>query len=230
MSNTRNGLTDSDKIFVTVALWISAVTLFATALSLPMLPDTITMFYPPADTDGDFFSKYNNLLLIIMSVIPATIVIVTSELKSRHRLQNNFMSMVLFSIMLAVTLAGVVIYGIRQQFDASSTVRSVNWHGVGCILVLFVFAILSAVTPTIVHSRNYNSPDAQWRVRLASNADKYWSAGVYTFLICAIVCAFVPGPFCYIPFGLCVAAYLCFLLLYKKQKKMPQADFDHDAE
>ena len=106
MNQRKNGLNDSDKIFVTIALWIACIALFATSLTLPMLPDKVTIFYQPlassvTDNGGEFYSKYNNLLLILTSLIPASIVLVTAFLKRRNRLQNNFMSIVLFSIMLS---------------------------------------------------------------------------------------------------------------------------------
>ena len=80
MIQKKNGLNDSDKILVTVALWISAITLFATALSLPMLPDKVTIFYRPSEmvTAGEYYSKYNNLFIILISVIPAIIIFISA--------------------------------------------------------------------------------------------------------------------------------------------------------
>ncbi len=92
---------------------MSALALFATALSLPMLPDLVSIFYLPKEgAAGDTFSKYNNLLLILASVIPALIIIISSTLKQRNKLQNNFLSIMLFSIMLSLCMGSVMIYGI----------------------------------------------------------------------------------------------------------------------
>lgn len=49
MTLKKNGLNDSDKILVTVALWLSMATLFMTALTLPMLPPNVMIFYRTAD-------------------------------------------------------------------------------------------------------------------------------------------------------------------------------------
>ena len=154
MTGKKNGLNDFDKIFVTVALWISAVTVFVTALTLPMLPDELHIFYRPADNlQVDSYSKYNNLFLIFASLMPAAIVIIASILKKRNRLNNNFFSIVLFSIALSACISSIVIYGIYMQFDASFSVNDAEVNCMVCMFATFVLSMLSALLPLILHSK-----------------------------------------------------------------------------
>lgn len=214
----KNGLNDSDKIFVTVALWISMITLFATALSLPMLPDMITIFYKPLEGGEDYFSKYNNLLLVIMSIIPASIVLLTASLKKRNRLQNNFMSIVLFSIMLSVCISSIMIYGLLKQFDASSSVRYVNIHAVIVLFALFVLSMLCALVPTLLHAPGMGkAPHPVLSTRFVANAGTLWNYGAYGYLACAIAASFIPHAYCYIALGVGVIAHCVLLIVYGKK-------------
>lgn len=212
----KNGLNDSDKVFVTVALWISSIVIFATAFTLPMLPDKVTIFYRPAETNlPDYYSKYNNLLLILMSLIPAAIILVTAFFKRRNKLQNNFISIMLFSIMLSLLISCVIIYGITEQFDSSSSVKSMNFHALAATVILFVFSVLSALAPMILHSAAYadgmaNGTGFKWCVWRA--VVKYWNAGAYGFLLTAVLCVFTPDAFCYIPMIASILAYGVFAL------------------
>ena len=149
----KNGLLDSDKVIVTVALWIACIVVFATALTLPMLPERVTIFYRPTEMDlPDYYSKYNNILLILMSIIPVAIILATAFFKQRNRLQSNFISLVMFSIMLSLLISSVIIFGITEQFDASSSVQKINFNALAAIVILFVFSVTSAVVPAILHS------------------------------------------------------------------------------
>ena len=220
MIQKKNELNDSDKILVTVALWISAITLFATALSLPMLPDKVTIFYRPSEmvAAGEYYSKYNNLFIILISVIPATIIFISASLKKRHRLQNNFLSIILFSVMLSLSICSVILYGILQQFDASSTVKTVNIHGIASICVAFVLSVFSAVLPTFMHeSQDAGACERKFKSGLKSAAVKYWNVGAYGFLICAIACTFTPEIYCYIPLAAFVAAHTVFMFVAAKK-------------
>ncbi|MDE6401564.1 MAG: hypothetical protein K2L54_03025 [Clostridiales bacterium] len=221
MIQKKNGLNDSDKILVTVALWISAITLFATALSLPMLPDKVTIFYHPTETTaaaGAYYSKYNNLFIILISVIPATIVLISASLKKRNRLQNNFLSIVLFSIMLSMSMSAVILYGILQQFDASTAIQFVNVHGIATIMAAFVFSMFAAVLPSFLHGAYNAERDAfSYKSGLALGAVKFWNIGAYGFLLCAIVCTFTPDVYCYIPLAVFLAAYVVFMLVCGKK-------------
>lgn len=220
MIQKKNGLNDSDKILVTVALWISAITLFATALSLPMLPDKVTIFYRPSEmaTAGEYYSKYNNLFIILILVIPASIILISASLKKRHRLQNNFLSIILFSVMLSLSMCAVILYGILQQFDASKSVQFVNVHGLVSIGVAFVLSVFSAVLPTFSHEEQDAGEGARsFKSGLKSTAEKYWNVGAYGFLICAIACTFTPNIYCYIPLAAFIAAHTVFMFVAAKK-------------
>lgn len=212
----KNSLNDSDKVLVTVALWISTIVIFAAALTLPMLPAKVTIFYRPTeDYSAEYYSKYNNLLMILLSLIPATIILVTTLLKRRNRLQNNFISIMLFCIMLSLLMSSVIIYGITEQFDASSSIKSFNFHALTAVIILFVFSMLVALTPMILHSSRMsekyaNGSGYKWSVLRAM--EKYWAVGASGFLLCAVVCVFVPDYFSYIPMVACIAAYIVFVL------------------
>lgn len=215
MVHKKNGLNDSDKILITVALWIAALSLFATALTLPMLPDKVAIFYRPAEgAHSDYYSKYNNLLLILTSVIPAAIIIVTAMLKRRNRLQNNFVSIMLFSIMLSLCMAGVIIYGINEQFGAISAVRTIYVHNLVTLGISFVLSLVLALMPMPLHAPQFTdslATDVGTKWRLMRVCEKFWSVGAYGFLLCACVCVFVPDYFSYIPLAVLFVAYVVFV-------------------
>lgn len=213
----KNGLNDSDKVFVAVALWIASIVIFATALTLPMLPNKVTTFYRPAVELHlpDYYSKYNNLLLILMSLIPVSIILITAFFKRRNRLQNNFISLMLFCIMLSLLISSVIIFGITEQFDSSSSVKSINFHALASTVLLFVLSVFISFMPMIVNGKRYadklaNDTGYKWCVLRA--VAKYWNVGAYGFLLAAVACVFTPEAFCYIPLVVCVAAYIIFVL------------------
>ena len=212
----KNGLNDSDKVFVAVALWIASIVIFATALTLPMLPDKVTTFYHPSELNlPDYYSKYNNLLLILMSLIPATIILVTAFFKRRNRLQNNFISLMLFCIMLSLLISSVIIFGITEQFDSSSSVKSINFHALASTVLLFVLSVFISFMPMILNGKRYadklaNNTGYKWSVLRA--VAKYWNVGAYGFLLTSVACVFTPEAFCYIPLVASVAAYFIFVL------------------
>ncbi len=221
--NKKNGLNDSDKILVTIALWLCAATLFVTALTLPMLPSQVTIFYRPLDMkDVESYSKYNNLLLILITLIPVVIIFIIAGLKQRNRLQNNFISLMLFGIMLAISMSSVIIYGISQQFDSSSSIQNVNIHGIITISVSFVLSMASSAAPFFVNRRRHKKHGAT-PSRLGLYLDKCWYVGAYGFLLTAIVCAFVPDYFAYIPLATGVAACVVCALAYKPKHATDQA-------
>lgn len=212
----KNGLNDSDKVFVSVALWIASIVIFATALTLPMLPNKVTTFYRPAELHlPDYYSKYNNLLLILMSLIPASIILITAFFKRRNKLQNNFISLMLFCIMLSLLISSVIIFGITEQFDSSSSVKSINFHALASTVLLFLLSVHCAFTPMIFHSKRFadklaNDTGYKWSV--LRSAVKYWNVGAYGFLLTSVVCVFTPEAFCYIPLVVSVMAYAVFIL------------------
>ncbi|MCH5155906.1 MAG: hypothetical protein J1F69_04795 [Clostridiales bacterium] len=217
----KNGLIDSDKVLVTVALWIANIVIFATALTLPMLPNDVTIFYRPAEANlVDSYSKYNNLLLILMSLIPASIVLITAFFKRRNKLQNNFISIMLFSIMLSFLISSVIIYGITEQFDSSSSVKSLNFHALATTGLLFLLSMLAALAPMILHTNRLAEKlenDKGYKYGVCSALIKFWNVGAYGFLFAAIVCVFTPEAYCYIPLAACVTAYIVFMLIIGKK-------------
>ena len=218
----KNGLIDSDKVLVTVALWIASIVIFATALTLPMLPDQVTIFYRPTEIDTpDYYSKYNNILLILMALIPMTIILIATFFKRRNRLQNNFISIMMFSIMLSLLISSVIVFGINEQFDASSSVKAINFNALGATIVLFVLSVMSAIVPAILHAPSIidkcvNGIGYKWSVLRTMST--YWSVGAYGFLLGAIVCVFIEGAFCYIPMIVCIIAYVVFMLAMGNKK------------
>ena len=212
----KNGLNDSDKVFVAVALWIASIVIFATALTLPMLPNQVTTFYRPAELNlPDYYSKYNNLLLILMSLIPASIILITAFFKRRNRLQNNFISLMLFCIMLSLLISSVIIFGITEQFDSSSSVKSINFHALAATVLLFALSVLCAFVPMIFHGKRFADKlgnDSGYKWSVARTMVKYWNVGSYGFLLTSVACVFTPEAFCYIPMFACVAAYIVFVL------------------
>lgn len=216
MTLKKNGLNDSDKIVVTVALWISAVTLFMTALTLPMLPHQVMLFNLNADGNmPETLSKYNNLFLILVTLIPMIIMLIAATLKRHNLLQNNFMSVMLFSIMLSLSISSVIMYGIFQQFGSNASVDRLNVHGVVSIVIACVLSVLSSIFPTINHRPRAIERSATRKgtsARLIENADKFWSVGAYGFLLLAIGGSFVPGAYAYIPVAVGIVAYVIFLL------------------
>lgn len=212
----KNGLLDSDKVLVTVALWIACIVIFATALTLPMLPERVTIFYRPTDTNlPDYYSKYNNILLILMALIPVTIILVVTFFKQRNKLQNNYISIMMFSIMLSLLISSVIIFGITEQFDSSSTVKKINFNALAATVVLFILSVMSSIMPTILHTpslidESENGSGYKWSVLRAIS--KYWNVGAYGFLLGAIVCVFIEGAFCFIPMVACIIAYIVFVL------------------
>lgn len=223
--NKKNGLTDAEKIIVTVAIWIASVSVFATALSLDMLPDDVTIFFRPADAaHAVYYSKLYNLLLLCVAAVPDGIILAAASLKRHGRLQNNFLSIILFSIMLSLCVDGIIIYGIIWQFAASEHAERININALICILSAFLISITSGTLPAIIHEPT-SKPSEPRREKsatannIAAVAVSDWFVGVYWFLLCAVVCSFVPSYFCYIPLGVMTAAFAVYFAV--RVKKCP---------
>lgn len=230
MLHKKSGLTDSDKIFVTVAMWISAIVLFATELTLPMLPNKVAIFYYPVEGENlpELSSKFNNLLLMIMWLIPAAIIGVSTYFRLRHRLKNNFISIVLFSIILSCSFSVVVIYGITRQFAASSTVQKINVHALVCICLAFAISMTLSALPKLYHAERYNDKTARsdFARRLKINTEKFWYIGSGGLLVAAVLCAMIPSFYCYFVFGGVAIAYMLFIMLFKKAKQPSAVETD----
>lgn len=211
----KYGLNDAEKIIVTVALWIASVSVFATALTLYMLPQDVSIFYRQADGyNAEHYSKYYNLLLLCVAVVPLVIITIITALKRRGRLQNNFLSMVLFSMMLSLCIASVIIYGIIWQFAASKRVRGWNINAFICMLASFLPSLLFSVLPSVRHMPNRDDaqrPHGSVADKLYAVAVEDWYLFVHWFLLTAIACAFLPSYYSYIPFGVSVAAFAVYL-------------------
>lgn len=220
MKNKGSLLTDSDKIFITIALWISMVALFATALTLPMLPDQVTIFYKTTDMDVEYYSKYNNLMLVFVSIIPAVIMIAAALLRHFGKMQHNFQSITLFSIVLSACMSGICIYGIMKQFDASSSIRNANTLSLIALCLSAFLSIGSAVVPTVIHSPAYAAGATKRKAYtsfLGDSLARYWFVGSSGFLLTGIVGSFIVGAMAFIPVAVCFAACVTFVLVISRQ-------------
>ena len=213
---TKNGLNDQDQIFVTVALWIALGALFATALSLPQLPDMVAIFYKTSDMDISYYSKYNDLFIALTSLIPLTILIVMSELKKHGRARHNFPSVLLFCIMLSICFGGVSIYGIFKQFEAVGSKGNTDVNTVIALIAAFALSLVSSLIPTVVHSPAFIASGSRRSVAvtyIAKTLDESWSVGMYLFLLTGVGGSFIPGYFTYIPIAVAVVGYVVFIAI-----------------
>lgn len=220
MQRKIDGLEDSDKIFITVALWISAIALFAAAITLPMLPERVYIFYTPVDAVHEPYSKYNNLLLTLSSVITAAIIFIVASFKKRGHLQRNFPSILLFCIILSACMGGVTIYGIVMQFRSSGmlngSIEDINTHQIISLSICLLFSMMSAILPMIIHSDKFV---ATFRKRSMYSAyvyitlDRFWNVGAYGYLLAGVVASFIPGLYSYIVLAAAISGFLAFVLV-----------------
>ncbi len=216
MRTKTNGLNDFDKLFITVTLWIAVVSLFATSLTLPMLPDNVTIFYKPVDSDAEYFKKYNNLLIVLLSIIPATIILIAASLKKRNKLQHNFMSIMLFGMILSICFSGVTMYGIYKQFEVSGSIKTFDNNTLIALVASLVFSLFAAALPMIFHSRTFVAGEGKRSLRttyVCKTLDRFWNVGAYGFLLIGIVCSFCPGAYAYIPLGVFIVFEVVFILV-----------------
>ncbi|MCM1368374.1 MAG: hypothetical protein NC184_06170 [Roseburia sp.] len=228
----KNGLNDSDKIFVTAALWISALTIFAVALTLPMLPSEVSIFYRLASEESKPNSKYNNLVLMLISVIPMAIIFTVTALRSRYKMRHNFPSVLLFCIMLSICMGGVMIYGIIKQFEASGNVASISNHSLITLSVCFLLSMVFAVLPSLINSESFMAEAGERSVfatRFFAMADRYWHIGAYGYLLFGVACAFVYNVYSYAVLAVSAVVYFIFFIVcYKKFDKRNDASPDKD--
>ncbi len=219
MSNKRNGLNDFDNIFVTIALWISMAALFATSLTLPMLPSEVTIFYKPTDFNISYYSKYNNLLNTFFSVIPAAIIILAASLKKHYKITRNFTSIILFCIMFSACVGGVVIYGISKQFSANETLKSVDVNTLISLILSAFFSFCFAVIPLILHTPFQMVKKTKRSVNEAcflEELENHWNVGTYGYLVAGIMVSFIPGIFAYIPLTAFTVGLIVFFIVKTK--------------
>ncbi len=210
----KNGLNDSDRLMVTVALWIALVSLFATSLTLPMLPSDVRngvyTFNP------ETYSKYGNLFIVSASIIPVAIVLIVATLKKHNRMQHNFVSMIIFCIMLSVCMSGLTIYGICRQMVATAVAQPLDPYTMSAVAVTVLLSLLCAVLPRFLRRRkNIGSPFA---AALCENLDRYWNFGAYGFMIDGIIVSFVPSAYAFIPLAIIVFVYGLMLIVFAKHK------------
>lgn len=227
MTKRRTGMNDFDNIFVTIALWVSMMALFATSLTLPMLPSQVAIFYKPTDMDIDYYSKYNNLLNVLFSVIPALIIIVAASLRKHNKLPRNFISIILFCIMISLCMGGVTIYGISRQFSATSGHRNISEHTLIMLAITVFMSIAFAVSPMMQHipaqvaKANKRS---QKQIFFWDAVDRYWNIGAYGYLATGVFASFIPGPFTYIPLALFFIGNTTFIIVKARLNRLKSAE------
>ncbi len=233
----RKQVNDFDKIFITFSLWTAMISLFATALTLPMLPDQVYIFYKTTDMDAESYSKYNNLLTVLSSFIPALIVLVAASLRKRNKMQHNFMSIMLFCIALSICMAGVNIYGLCMQLAASSSVRYADNNAIIAMCIGLFLSMLFAVLPTVFHSPKYVAGAESRPLNVTyvmETFDRFWNVGAYGFLIMSIIASFLINGYSYIPIAVGIVAYGVFMIVMcvrriKKGGADVKIQFDNDA-
>lgn len=219
MNKNKSGLNDSDNIFLTVALWISMATVFIIAITLPMLPDQVTIFYQPDDVKPEYYSKYNNLIITVFSVIPAAIIVIASALKSHGKAVRNFPSIMLFCIILSVTMAGVVLYGIANQFNSSIPIKSTNANQIIAVVIAAILSITSSAIPKLFDTPAHRARAGTYSAKTLyfyASLERYWMTGALSFLLFGIVASFITGPFAYIPLAVAVVFEVVFIIVMTK--------------
>lgn len=222
MDKKERGLSDYDKITVTFTLWLAFSALFATAFTLPALPDNVTTFLSAANDVGVYHSKYNNLFLLIVTAISVAIVLPFAELKRSGRLERNFTPIMAFCSVLFAFSGGIIIYAMFMQYEASVTVslravHSIDIHRLIVTVAGFLLSMASAVMPLLIRT-------AEYRFRLhgaaTANAERFWALGAYGYLVISAGCVFIPSYYCYIPLAAAFVTYVLFILCYKKDNQI----------
>lgn len=227
MNGHKSGLNDSDNIFLTVALWFSMATVFIIAITLPMLPDEVSIFYQPSDSEPEYYSKYNNLLITIFSVIPTAIVVVASVLRAHGKAVRNYPSIMLFCIILSITLVGVVLYGIANQYNSDIPVKSTNANQIIALFLSGVLSITGSAVPMIFHTPTHRAKMGKYSANTLyfyTALEKYWIVTMAAFLASGIVASFIPGPLAYISVAVAVVFVLVFVSIAAKLAKKRDAE------
>lgn len=223
MMKGKDYLNNTDKAIVAGTLWIVALSLFAAAVTLPMLPERVMIFYKTVDSPQSSFSKYNNLLTALFSLIPAIILLVAVSLKKRNRIHKNFMSTVIFCIMLSGCMGGVTIYGISQQCIASGIKQEIDNNTMIAVSIAFVLSMTFSLLPTMFSSRSFiarATSRKMYTVYLCDTFDRYWNIGAYGFLLAGLASAFIPGLLTYIPISVFAVLHgvFIFVISYLRMK------------
>lgn len=205
MNNKKSGLIDSDKLLVTIALWLALVPLFASSLTLPMLPRNIRNGMVSFNIDED--SKYGNLFIVFASVVPVLIVIVAASLKKHNRMQRNFLSMIIFCMMISMSLSGLAIFGISRQFRATPVEKPLCVSSTAAVVISLVLSLTCSLTPRIYHTNRFSTRSSElspFTLKLCNDLDRYWNIGAYGYMIVGAVASFIPSSLAFIP----VASFL----------------------
>ncbi len=210
------GMNDSDKLFVTAAVWLAFAPMIITALSLPMLPDMVTIFYKTVDVEADYYSKYNNLLSVLGSAVPMLIIIISAALKRHDRLQRNFPSLMIVSSMLSICMSGIVLFGVIKQFESSGSVNHISINSLAAFIISLTFSMLFAVMPMIIHSPAFEAgaPRRSLKTTFFFVAlERNWAIGAYAFITAGVAATFIYGFFAYIPVAVALIAVFVFLIV-----------------
>lgn len=217
MKNTKNGLNDSDRLMVTVALWIALISLFATSLTLPMLPSHIRNGV--VTFDPETYSKYGNLFIVLASVVPVIIVLVAATLKKHNRMQHNFASMIIFCIMLSICMSGLTIFGIIKQMIASYKEKPLDPFTMTTVAITVVFSMACALIPRLFRTDWFLSRE---NVRpplvseLCVRLDKYWYFGAYGYMLTGVIASFIPSPLAFIPLAVFMTVFAVIYFVFSK--------------
>lgn len=230
----KNGLNDSDKLMVTASLWIALVSLFVTALTLPMLPNDVRNNVYSFDLET--YSKYGNLFIVSASVIPVAIVLIVATLKKHGRMRHNFVSMLIFCIMMSVCMSGLTIFGITKQLIATQAEKPLDPYTTAAVAVTLFFSVLCALLPRLFHSEFFYSRKSKrspFTEAVCNKLEKYWNFGAYGYMITGICASFVTSALAFIPIGIFIVGHLVAILVTAKIKSdkavSPHAD-QHSAD
>lgn len=218
----KNGLNDSDRLMVTVALWIALVSLFATSLTLHMLPNSVrTSVYTFDPDDPEAYSKYGNLFIVSASVIPVLIVLIVATLKKHNRMQHNFASMLIFCIMMSVCMSGLTIFGIVKQMIATPVERPLDPFTMSAVAITIVLSLACALIPRLFRTnffRARTSTRSPFMTALCDNVDRFWNIGAYGYILTGVFVSFIPLAYAFIPLGVFLAAHAAMLITIAKIK------------
>ena len=136
----------------------------------------------------------------------------------RHfgKMQHNFQSIMLFSIVLSGCMSGICIYGIMKQFDSTQLIREVNTLSLISLCLAAILSIGSSAMPTVVHSPAYKARVTKRKAFTSYLGDafaRYWNVGSSGFLIIAIAGVFIVGALSFIPVAVGIVAYLTFIFV-----------------
>ncbi|MCH5351465.1 MAG: hypothetical protein J1F39_05820 [Clostridiales bacterium] len=225
MKNEKNSLNDSDRLIVAVALWLALVPLFATSLTLPMLPKSIQNAV--VAFDPQVYSKYGNLLIVFASVAPVAVVLIAAMLKKRSRIQRRFVSMIIFCVMLSVCMSGLAIFGINRQFVSLPKEKPLDLYTLFAVILSLLLSVACTLIPRIFHTEKFLSRSTSrspMSAELANILDRFWNIGAYGYMIVGAVASFISSPLAFIPPAAATLLYIALLLIFASNKSKHKAE------